>query len=261
MSTETPTYLKRFARAIQHIQKALKWQPPARQRIKLPTPTTQNKCATQDLLRNALAAIWARQAGEVEQDRHWDARERLLAGHIPTPIALSEGPEWTHRNLTHKVCSEIIALQKMASELVHTREEGGRKPRAQRKEDLTKQEQTLKEKRMQTKEAAQQAIEAHRKEQHAEKERTAQNLEEKTKLKDAVRRESSGYRRTRTMTQSLQTEKASSQKKKREYAEQIEKTSKQKQNNLETVPPTAMTVNANQEHTTQNRRNHNSKKT
>ena len=78
-----------------------------------------------------------------EQDKHWEALERLLAGHIPIPIAVTDGPEWAYRKLAQEVCSEIIALQKLATELVHTREERGQQPRAQRKEHLTERTQTL----------------------------------------------------------------------------------------------------------------------
>ena len=92
---------------------------------------------------DALAAIRSRQAGKTEQDKHWEALERLLAGHIPIPIAVTEGHEWAHRKLAQEVCSKIIALQNLATELVHNREERGQRPRAQRKEHLIELTQTL----------------------------------------------------------------------------------------------------------------------
>ena len=92
---------------------------------------------------DALAAIRSRQAGKTEQDKHWEALERLLAGHIPIPIAVTEGHEWAHRKLAQELCSEIIANKKLATELVHNRQERGRRPRAQRKEHLIEQTQTL----------------------------------------------------------------------------------------------------------------------
>ena len=98
MAQETPQYLKRFARAIQCIQTALRWKPPARRKARLPTPTTQRQCATQQLLTDALAAIRTRQAGKTEQDKYWEGLERLLAGQIPTSVAVTEAPEWAHKN-------------------------------------------------------------------------------------------------------------------------------------------------------------------
>ncbi len=62
---------------------------------------------------------------------------------MPTPIAMTEGPEWAHRKLEQEVCSEIIALQKLAIEIVYNKEELGRRPRVQRKEHLIEQTQTL----------------------------------------------------------------------------------------------------------------------
>jgi hypothetical protein len=46
-----------LARAIQRMQTALRWQPPARRKARFSTPTTQQKCATQQLFTDALAAI------------------------------------------------------------------------------------------------------------------------------------------------------------------------------------------------------------
>ena len=67
MAQETYQYLKRFAYTIKRRKTALRGQPPARKKVRLPTPTTQQKCATQQLLTDASATIRTRQAGKMEQ--------------------------------------------------------------------------------------------------------------------------------------------------------------------------------------------------
>ncbi len=92
---------------------------------------------------DALAASRTIQAGKTEQDKHWEALERRLTGHLPIPIAVTEEPEWANRKLAQEVRRKIIALQKLATELVHNKEERGRWQRVQRKEHLIEQTQTL----------------------------------------------------------------------------------------------------------------------
>lgn len=205
---EAPSFLERMAIAIKNIQAALKWQPPKRMKIQHTKPETPLKCRTTKITIEALNAIRTRQVGKTEQDRLWESLERLLAGDLSQPIAISQNcPEWASRKLEREVANAISSLLEIVAEIVDTRERRGIKHRAMRKTSLEDRQKTLGEERNINKRQTN-CLEnvIHRAQHNLQTKLTTRKTkrrEAQKQLEDAERRAKANYRQTRTMTKSL----------------------------------------------------------